>query len=391
MTDQLADLAVAGAGDDDLVALARASHRVITTHQHTGGAYPASPTFSAYRGYAWLRDGAFTAEGVSRYGDVGSADRFHDWVAGVLAGRRRQVDGLLAAVSAGREPELAEMLPTRFTFDGADGSDPWWDFQTDGYGLWLWSVVTHARRHSLSPSRWLPGMEVAVDYVTAFWDRPCYDWWEEHLEHRHVSTLGALHGGLLAVADCGELDAERRERAASVAHSARALVLSEGVCVSEVDGRERRHLAKWLGSTAVDGSLPACVVPFGLLTPGDPLAAATLDAVARDLDVDGGVHRYRDDVFYGGGQWLLLACLLGWNRAVAGDRPSAVRHLRWVADHATADGELTEQVGDHLLHPEHRQEWLDRWGPVATPLLWSHGMYLILADELGLLPAEETR
>lgn len=24
-------------------------------------------------------------------------------------------------------------------------------------------------------------------------------------------------------------------------------------------------------------------------------------------------------------------------------------------------------------------------GPVALPLLWSHGMYLILADELGLL------
>jgi hypothetical protein len=21
--------------------------------------------------------------------------------------------------------------------------------------------------------------------------------------------------------------------------------------------------------------------------------------------------------------------------------------------------------------------WLERWGPVATPLLWSHAMYLI--------------
>ena len=27
--------------------------------------------------------------------------------------------------------------------------------------------------------------------------------------------------------------------------------------------------------------------------------------------------------------------------------------------------------------------WEERWGPVATPLLWSHAAYLILADELG--------
>ena len=39
------------------------------------------------------------------------------------------------------------MLPTRFTFDGQPGSDPWWDFQLDGYGTWLWAVHAHAARH----------------------------------------------------------------------------------------------------------------------------------------------------------------------------------------------------------------------------------------------------
>jgi hypothetical protein len=55
-------------------------------------------------------------------------------------------------------------------------------------------------------------------------------------------------------------------------------------------------------------------------------------------------------------------------RALAGDRDAALRHLAWVLDHATPEGRLPEQVPDHLLHPEHRQEWLDRCGPVATPL-----------------------
>lgn len=371
--------------DARLVDLARHSHAVITTHQDEGGAYPASPTFSAYRGYAWLRDGAFTAEGISRFGDVVSADRFHDWVDGVLAGRADQVSGLVARAAAGEDVPLAQMLPTRFTFDGRDGSDPWWDFQTDGYGMWLWAVVAHARRHGLDLERWRTGIEVAVDYVTAFWDRPCYDWWEEHVEERHTSTLAAICGGLEDVLGAGVLDPRRTAAARAAADGARDLALS-GTTSGRASDPTAPHLAKWLGAGAVDGSLASCVVPFGLVPVGSPLAEATLDAVARDLDVDGGVHRFRADVFYGGGQWLLLACLLGWNRAVAGDREGALRHLRWVADHATADGDLPEQVPDHLLHPEHRQEWLDRWGPVATPLLWSHGMVLILADELGLFP-----
>lgn len=362
---------------DDLVALAHRSHAVIVEHQHEDGAYPASPTFSAYRGYAWLRDGSFTAEGVSRYGDVESADRYHDWVSRVLGARRAQVDALVADTEAGVEIPLARMLPTRFTFDGRDGSDPWWDFQTDGYGTWLWSLVAHADRHGADLTRWQPGIEVAVDFLTTFWQLPCYDWWEEHVEHRHVSTLAAVAGGLRDVAATSALDPGRAERARSAASQATALVLERGT----VDG----HLVKWLGANAVDGSLPACIVPFRIAEPGTDLARGTLERVADDLDVDGGVHRFRADVFYGGGQWLLLSALLGWNLAVAGDRAGALRHLRWVADHATPTGDMPEQVPDHLLHPESREEWLERWGPVATPLLWSHGMYLVLADELGLL------
>lgn len=361
--------------------LATASHAIITRHQDPGGAYPASPTFSAYAGYAWLRDGAFTAEGISRYGDRESVDRFNDWVTGVLVRRRGQVDGLIAQASSGREPAIAEMLPTRFTFAGDDGSDPWWDFQTDGYGIWLWALVAHARRYGLGLTPWLAGIEVAVDYVTAFWERPCYDWWEEHVEHRHVSTLAALYGGLTAVLESGVLDATRTEAAARACAAIHSTVLAEGVR----DG----HLTKWFGSSAVDGSLPSAIVPFGLLDPSDPLATGTVAAVAHDLDHAGGVHRFTADVFYGGGQWLLLSALLGWNLATMGDTARAMDHLRWIADHAIGD-ELPEQVPDHLLHPEHRQEWVDRWGPVAQPLLWSHGMYLILAEELGLIPRGST-
>ena len=155
---------------------------------------------------------------------------------------------------------------------------------------------------------------------------------------------------------------------------------SDGVITGygTVDGR----LTKYLGSTAVDASLLAAVAPFA--TVDHATARATVAAVERDLVREGGVHRYRTDTFYGGGRWPVLAALLGQAHLRLGRPEAAHAQLRWIASTATPEGLLPEQTSDILLAPGRRQEWIDRWGPVATPLLWSHGMYLTLAHSLGL-------
>jgi GH15 family glucan-1,4-alpha-glucosidase len=315
----------------------------------------------------------------SRYGDVASANSFHDWVTARLAERRGELDGLLERQRRGEPLDAGEALPTRFPIEDPQAADTWWNFQTDGYGTWLWSLVVHARRHGLTLDRWRSGIDVAVDYVAAFWEVPCYDWWEENVGERHGSTLGAQFGGLDAIRGSGVLDERRKAVAESAAAGIRELVLTQGVSGTPP------HLTKWLGGEAVDASLASSIVPFGLLSPDDPVARATIAEISRRLDVGGGVHRYEADVFYGGGQWLLLSCLLGWNELAEARRDDALAHLRWVAAQLTPEGEFPEQVAGHLLHPAHRERWIDQWGPVATPLLWSHGMYLILADELDLL------
>ncbi|MEV6155133.1 glycoside hydrolase family 15 protein [Nonomuraea sp. NPDC052129] len=349
--------------------------------QSPTGAYPASPTFSAYRGYSWLRDGAFIAEGVSRHGDAAGADAFHTWCARVIGDRAGQVDSLVSRAGRGEPVSPAEMLPTRFTLDGVDGDVDWWDFQLDGYGTWLWALREHSFRHGRAVPGVEKGVRTAARYLTSFWDMPCYDWWEEHVEQRHVATLGAVHAGLRAAVALGVLSGAESEAAGRAVEGIAALVAAEGVSGSAA--LKSGYLTKWLGSQAVDASLLACVEPFGLYAADHPVGAATVAEVERQLAVDGGVYRYLADTFYGGGRWVLLAGFLGWNHARAGRRAEARRYLDWMAAQATAEGDLPEQVSDRLLAPERFQEWLDRWGTVATPLLWSHGMYLILADELG--------
>jgi GH15 family glucan-1,4-alpha-glucosidase len=368
-------------GSDRLGALVTRSLDVISGFQSPTGAFPASPTFSAYRGYSWLRDGAFIAEGVSRYGGVAEAGAFHAWCARIVADRAGRVDALVERAARGETVGHAEMLPTRFTLDGLDGDDEWWDFQLDGYGTWLWALAEHTARHGTAvPGELDKGVRATARYLAAFWSSPCYDWWEEHVDQRHVATLGAVHAGLRAALSFGVLSAAETTAAAEAVGGIEALVAAEGIAAGTAGG----HLTKWLGTDAVDGSLLACVAPYGLYPPDSPVGAATVAEVERQLARDGGVYRYLADTFYGGGRWVLLAGFLGWNHARAGRPEEAMRYLEWMAAQATAAGDLPEQVAGALLAPDRRAEWVERWGPVATPLLWSHGMYLILAGELGV-------
>jgi len=45
-------------------------------------------------------------------------------------------------------------------------------------------------------------------------------------------------------------------------------------------------------------------------------------------------------------------------------------------------GRTLENQRDHLQHPAHYAEWEAQWGKIACPLLWSHGMYLVVCSLL---------
>ena len=281
---------------------------------------------------------------------------------------RPRAEAVLALLASGVTPPSAEMLPARYTLDGAvehdDPVDPWPNFQIDGYGMWLWSLEQHlAGRAPDAEQR--ATIELVGRYLTATWRLPCWSCWEEWNGGEHASTLASAAAGLDVAARL--LD---NQSFADEADRVRADLVSRYV----TDG----YVGLSPGDARVDSSILWLGVPFGVFAADDALVAATVDEVRRQLiGPSGGVYRYRGDTYYGGGEWLLLTLSLAWHETIAG-RAETARDLRgWACAQARENGDLPEQVTGAAQFADDVEPWVERWGPVATPLLWSHAMFLI--------------
>lgn len=346
------------------------SINVILEHQHPSGAYVASPNFGVY-GYSWFRDGAFIAEAMRTVGERASAERFHMWAANTVNARRGQIAELIDRSRNGDEPRPDEHLHCRYHLDGSTSEDEWTNFQLDGFGTWLWAVSRHHADDA--PASVREAAQALVPYLTHFWAAPSFDWWEESPGHVHVSSVGCIATGLTAIAAVPWVDADTRHLAYVTARDIEHAISVHGT----VDGT----LRKWFGSGDVDASVLSLVAPLAFVDPSGAMAESTVSAIRSQL-AKPGVHRHLDDTYFGGGQWLLLTAMLGLAESAIGDDVSARQRLQWVETQADANGDLPEQVPVNLLYPEYEQQWIDQWGPVASPLLWSHAMYLLLHDAL---------
>jgi GH15 family glucan-1,4-alpha-glucosidase len=350
--------------DDPLVAR---SVEVLKAGQAPSGAFIASPSFTVYR-YAWLRDGAFCAHALDVVGERDAAAAWHMWVVRSIEAHRDLIESATRRVRDGETPPPETMPPARYTLDGAlehpEDDDPWPNFQVDGYGMWLWSLERHLDDRSLS-TELAAGVELVAAYLAATWRLKCFNCWEELDGGEHASTLGAVFAGLESA---GRLlgDVRWQEAAAAVRDELLARYVH--------DGRFKRGAA----DPRLDGSLLWLAHPFGVLEPGDPLIAATVEGVRNELTgPTGGVYRFRGDTYFGGGEWLLLTSSLAWHDAMVGSDDKGAAAQSWVREQTLPNGDMPEQVTRDSQEPSMVEPWVRRWGAVATPLLWSHAMYLI--------------
>jgi GH15 family glucan-1,4-alpha-glucosidase len=346
-----------------------ASIRVLADGQAHSGAFIASPNFPQY-GYAWLRDGAYCALAMDAVGKRGSSRAFHRWTAGVIDAQRTKVIDIVDRLRAGEAFDGAAMLPTRYTLSGLaenTAEDSWPNFQLDGYGTWLFAL--HSHLGGADPAAYRPAVELAAGYLAASWELPCYDYWEEFGDRRHTSTLAAIAAGLRAASrmlNRPDLD----ETADAVVLFIRASCVSGGLFV------------KGPKDDRLDASLISLGTPFGLFDERDPTLLATVEGIRSSLaSPSGGIRRYLGDSYYGGNPWLLLTSWLGWHDRLQGNLSGHYQARDWVRGHQGSQGWLPEQVLDEAQDSSAMQPWVDRWGPVANPLLWSHAKYLLMQSD----------
>jgi GH15 family glucan-1,4-alpha-glucosidase len=365
------------------------SVQIILDNQSPAGAYIACPNFPSYR-YCWLRDGSFISHAMDMAGEHRSARKFHLWVGEVIRRYAYKVDRLEKDLAEGHGVSDHNFLHTRFTLEGVEASEDqtWGNFQIDGYGTWLWALLDHIRM-SGDPEllrELSDAVRITLRYLRLTWLLPNYDCWEEHPEYLHSYTLGAIHAGFTAaveMVEAGLLD-EEIESLEHIAGAVRNFLLKYGAYA----GRIVKHIQPITQdrettpviTSGVDASLIALVTPYHLFSPDEPLFSETLKYIEKELRCPGGgIYRFKNDTYYGAGEWLLLTAWLGWYYVQSGKLSAAQNLLTWIEQQADGDSNLPEQVSGHVLAPDYYDPWVRKWGPIASPLLWSHAMYIILA------------
>lgn len=347
------------------------SKDIILENQSLAGAYMACPNFSRYR-YCWFRDGSYIAYAMDIIGEYDSSQKFHDWAATTICKHSDEAKKSIKKNNEGKLISSLDVLHTRYTMEGEVVDHEWANFQLDGFGTWLWALNEHISQCKLKllPESWRQAIKIIRDYLIALWSTPNYDCWEENQDKIHPYTLAAICAGLQA-ADT---------------------ILGEGITQDTQEaikqelftkGVHKGHLIKSFGLNEIDGSLIGISTPYRLIEPNDSIMKKTISEIEAVLRKEkGGVHRYQSDIYYGGSEWILLTAWLGWYYAEIGNHQKAKDLLKWVEQQADENQYLPEQVPTHLFNRIQYENWLNNTGKIASPLLWSHAMYLILYKAL---------
>lgn len=371
------------------------SRVVIESHLSSNGALMAALDSDimaenrAHYANFWPRDGALTLEAFHRFGEADFGRRMLRFCKGL--------------VNSGVWPH--PFFFQKYRPDGTLGASwhPWVRNGTPELPLQEdeSALILHAMGAQVAAFGWegLEGLweELAVplaDFLVAYRDPlsglplPSHDLWEER-RGVHAFTVASVVAGLRAASTlAASLGDSRSEHYGAIAEEVRSACLNRFVHAGE--GFVVRNLSQdkdgaWHEDLTPDSSM-LHVLLLGLLSPDDPLAGSLVDRLEAGLWVDGpigGMARYRDDYYcrvsHGvpGNPWIICTLWLAqalWklNRTPK-DRKRAVEVFEWALARRGPTGYLPEQV--HPFTGEHLS---------VSPLVWSHGEFIVTASELGI-------
>ncbi|GAB2884726.1 glycoside hydrolase family 15 protein [Streptomyces deserti] len=273
------------------------------TYSPTGGIV-AAPTTSLpeepggvrnwdYR-YCWLRDSTMTLGALLSAGYQQEAEAWRNWLLRAVAGDPADLQIMYGLAGERRLPEyelpwlsgFAESTPVRI------GNDAVNQLQLDVYGE-VMDSLTLARSSGLSAQPDVWAVECALmDFLKTAWRQPDEGLWEVRGGRRQfvhskvmvwVAADRAVHTLQTHPGLDGDLDGWRALRDE----------VHREVCEKGYDP-ERNTFTQSYGSRELDAAL--LLIPrVGFLPPDDPRVLGTIDAVRKELDQGGFLHRYSGD------------------------------------------------------------------------------------------------
>ncbi|MEA3192262.1 MAG: hypothetical protein QOD26_595 [Betaproteobacteria bacterium] len=283
------------------------------------GALVAAPTTSLpewiggvrnwdYR-FCWLRDATLTLLALMNGGYYDEAAAWRNWLVRAIAGSPAQAQIMYGIGGERRIPE--QVLPWLPGYEGSCpvriGNAAAGQLQLDVYGE-VMDALHQGRKHGMPKDDAAWAVERAfLDHLERVWQEPDEGLWEvrgpkRQFTHSKLMCWVAFDRAVKAVEEFGRdgpVEHWRHMRALIHDHVCRHAWCAEG-----------GYFAQSYGSDELDGSL-LLMPTTGFLPCSDPRVKGTIEAIQRDLTVDGLVMRYRTRPMLDGlppGEGVFLAC-----------------------------------------------------------------------------------
>jgi len=329
------------------------------TYSPTGGIV-AAPTTSLpeeigggrnwdYR-YCWIRDATLTLYSLLSSGYTDEAVAWRRWLLRSAAGRPEEMQIMYGLAGERRLPELE--LPWLQGYEGSRpvriGNAAQSQFQLDIYGELMDSLHV-ARKYQVEPDSdaWQV-QRVLARFIAEKWSEPDNGIWEvrgprQHFTHSKLMAWVGVDRAISGVEQDG-LEGPLEEWRALRAR------IHADICHHGYDAG-RNSFVQQYGSKQLDASL--LMLPIvGFLPPSDPRIVGTVEAIRRELSVDGFVLRYRtetgvDGLLGGEGAFLPCTFWLADALALMGRRDEATEIFERLLSIRNDVGLLAEEYDPH--------------------------------------------
>ena len=300
--------------------------------------------------YCWVRDATLTLLALMNAGYYEEAQCWRDWLTRAVAGRPEQLEIMYGVAGERRLTEWeVPWLP------GYENSSPvrignaaHSQLQLDVFGE-VMDTLHQGRRGGLPASEAGWDVQIALlRHLADIWPRPDHGIWEVRSEPMHFTYSKAMAW----VAFDRTLKSAEMFGLPGPVERWRALCgeIHADVC-AKAWNEERNTFTRSYGSKDLDASL-LLLAPIGFLKPDDPRYRGTVEAIERELVVDGLVLRYdslksKDGLPAGEGAFLACSFWLADAYLLLGRRDDAERLFERLVGLCNDVGLLSEEYDPH--------------------------------------------